>query len=115
MEFPVDAELVGVLTLDEDDYQLPAAEKLEKLLLSQEKMILTTGEMAELTVVPLPWNYTPSGAVTWSSDDESVVRVDANGVVTAVAEGTAVITAQCEGVTAECYVKVVGVSGTVYA
>ena len=115
VEFPVDAELVGVLTLDEDDYQLPAAEKLEKLLLSQEQMILTTGEMAELTVVPLPWNYTPSGAVTWSSDDESVVRVDANGVVTAVAEGTAVITAQCEGVTAECYVKVVGVSGTVYA
>ena len=52
---------------------------------------------------------TPEGVeapeVTWTSDDESVATVE-NGVVTAVAEGTAIITAEAGGKTATCKVTV---------
>ena len=48
-------------------------------------------------------------SVTWSSDNESVVTVDGNGVVTAIALGTANITATTTdgGFTATCTVTVV--------
>ena len=50
--------------------------------------------------------------VTWTSSDESVATVDANGRVTAVAAGSAVITATADGdetKTATCTVKVTSV------
>ena len=39
-------------------------------------------------------------AVTWTSSADSIARVDANGIVTGVAAGTAIITAAAEGKTA---------------
>ncbi len=48
----------------------------------------------------------PAGeTVTWKSDDESVATVE-NGVVTAVAKGTATITATAGGKSATCTVTV---------
>ena len=46
--------------------------------------------------------------ITWTSDDSGVVSV-ANGVVTAVGDGTATITATCGTYSATCSVTVVGV------
>ncbi len=45
--------------------------------------------------------------LSWSSSNPSVAQVDGNGKVTGTGIGTAVITAQCAGVTAECTVTVV--------
>ena len=56
--------------------------------------------------------YTENGnevtgkTVTWTSSASSVATVDKNGRVKAVAEGTAIITAACEGKTATCTVTV---------
>lgn len=44
--------------------------------------------------------------VTWTSDDDSVATVDEDGVVTAVAAGTATITAACGDVSATCMITV---------
>lgn len=55
----------------------------------------------------------PAGAsnktVEWTSSDPAIARVDANGLVTAMSSGTAIITATTEegGFTAECMVTVV--------
>ena len=50
--------------------------------------------------------------ITWSSSDEAVATVDANGVVTSVAPGTATITATAaNGVSATCVVTVVYAKG----
>jgi uncharacterized protein YjdB/fibronectin type 3 domain-containing protein len=115
VEFPVDAECVGLLTLDEDpDYTLPDADALAQLLLSEEQLIMKVGDQALVTAAAVPWNYTPAEDITWTSDDESVVTVDAEGNVTAVGPGHASVTASCEDVTASVDVLVADVKGTVY-
>ena len=61
-----------------------------------------------LTATVYPENATNKD-VTWSSDNENAATVDANGKVTAVGEGEAIITATANdgsGVTASCKVTV---------
>lgn len=75
-----------------------------QVLLSKEQLLLhNVGGTQGLTAV-MDGNTVP---VTWASSDPGVASVDANGVVTAVAAGQAVITATAEnGTTAECKVYV---------
>jgi uncharacterized protein YjdB len=63
---------------------------------------LYVGQTARLTAVPRDeaGNALAGRAVVWTSSDPSVVRVDANGVATAGAVGSAVVTAAVEGRTA---------------
>ena len=49
--------------------------------------------------------------VTWSSSDEEVATVSATGLVTALAEGNAVITASANGKEASCNVSVLAETG----
>lgn len=62
-------------------------------------------QTASLLVIYEPWDATDR-AVTWRSSDSKVAAVDENGLVTAVANGTAVITAEAGGKTASCTVDV---------
>ena len=65
-------------------------------------LALKVGETGQLTAT-----VDPAGtAVTWSSDQEEVATVDANGLVTAVAVGTAIITAKAGDKKATCTVTV---------
>ena len=65
-------------------------------------LALKVGETGQLTAT-----VDPAGtAVTWSSDKEEIATVDANGMVTAVAMGTAIITAKAGDKTATCEVTV---------
>ncbi len=76
------------------------------LSLSSDSMSLTVGGMNILMASFLPGNAR-RGTVAWSSSDESVVTVDARGIVTAVGPGEAVITATSDGgLTASCAVTV---------
>lgn len=62
--------------------------------IEQANISLTVGETITL-------NATVQGAsqtITWTSSDESVVTVDANGVVTGIKKGTATITASANGI-----------------
>lgn len=53
---------------------------------------VTEGETLQLTATVMPEDATDK-SVTWASSDEAVATVDQNGLVTAVAPGTATITA----------------------
>jgi len=65
---------------------------VNSVYLSRRTLDMLTGNSIALTVVVTPWNADDT-SVVWSSDDTSVATVDANGVVTALSPGTAVITA----------------------
>lgn len=61
--------------------------------LSQTAATLTEGDTFQLEATVSPEDATDS-SLTWSSSNPSVATVDANGLVTAVAEGQATITAK---------------------
>ena len=77
------------------------------ITISPNTLEMNSGSTTQLTAM-----LTPEGAfgsVTWTSSDENVATVDANGVVTGVAGGTCTITAIVGGSlkTATCSIKVV--------
>ncbi|MEE0984197.1 MAG: Ig-like domain-containing protein [Bacteroidaceae bacterium] len=78
------------------------------ITLSQSSATMTEGETLNLTATITPYDATDK-SITWSSSNEEVASVDANGNVTAKAEGTATITATANdgsGVKASCVVTV---------
>ena len=80
--------------------------KVTGVKLNKSSKSLTIGDTFTLTATVKPNNATDK-SVTWSSSNTSVATVDENGVVTAVAEGTATITATASnGVKADCTVTV---------
>ena len=80
-------------------------EPVASVSLNHSTLTLTIGESQRLIATILPVSATNQN-VTWTSDNEDVAVVDINGVVTAVAEGTAIITirTECGGKMAICTV-----------
>lgn len=79
-----------------------------EISLSEQSMTLQAGKRARLQVSYMPQNAANKKAV-WESSDETVVKVDKNGNITAVAEGSAVITcrvADDSDISAVCTVNV---------
>ncbi len=88
----------------------------EGVSLNKTSTEIAVGYTDTLTATVTPDNATFKGVV-WSSSDESIATVDANGVVTGKKAGTATITATTEGtdangqqLTADCEVTVKNVS-----
>ena len=78
-----------------------------KVQLDKSKLTLDMGKTATLNVTITPSNALDKGVV-WNSSKSSVATVDKNGKVTAVGEGTAIITATTKdgSKTASCTVTV---------
>ena len=81
---------------------LPAIESVE---LNDTALTLQPEETAQLTYTVAP-EEALADTVIYTSSDEAVATVDAEGNVTAVANGTATITVDVNGVAAECEVTV---------
>ena len=77
----------------------------ESVTLDLSSMELAVGGTARLTATVKPDEATVK-TVQWSSSDDSVATVAADGTVTAVKEGTATITAKCGEKSADCTVTV---------
>ncbi len=85
-----------------DDFALHEVTSTTSLKLDQTEVELMPADTVTLTATTTP----PGVTVVWSSDNDAVATVDANGKVTAVSDGTATITATCGKLTATCTVKV---------
>ena len=79
---------------------------VESVSLDKTELKLAKGGNAKLTATVLPADATDK-TVTWTTSNDKVATVAADGTVTAVGEGTAVITATAGGKTAQCTVTVV--------
>ncbi|WP_070114419.1 Ig-like domain-containing protein [Synergistes jonesii] len=90
----------------------PANVPVSGINIENSKLTLRPNESIAIVVNVLPDNAT-NKAVTWKSADENIATVDANGNVTAVAQGQTVVSAVTDegGFTAECIVSVTGEGG----
>ncbi len=120
--YPADFSGVGALEFLDEDGALIAADRIKIENVATSVVVYVTGielDMTELELTKeapeaaLTATVKPSAAtdktVTWTSSDETVATVDANGNVTRVGEGTAIITAtsnEDETIKATCTVTV---------
>ena len=90
--------------------QVTVSEKkieITEVLLNKDAETLTEGDTITLSAEVLPYDTTYSKNVSWSSSNEAVATVSADGTVTAKSAGTAIITATSEnGMTASCTITV---------
>lgn len=78
---------------------------LEAIRLNNSEAALAVGETLKLSARPEPQDATHCD-VTWSVSDPSVATVSEDGIVTAIAPGTVVVTATSSSVSAECTIRV---------
>ena len=80
--------------------------EVESIEISPAEVTLTQiGETAQLTVKIMPEDATYT-EMTWSSSDESIATVTQDGLVTAVAEGSATLTVSVGEISATCNITV---------
>ena len=96
-------------TLDGGQAQEQLSVKVTAITLNKTATTISAGQTETLSVSSVTPDDATDQTVTWSSDNEAVATVDADGKVTAVALGTANITATANdgsGVKATCVVTV---------
>lgn len=81
---------------------------IESISISYGNLSMKEGDQTKLTAISAP-SGAPTPAVTWSSSNPSVATVDENGLVKAIAKGTATITARVKDsmLTARCEISVI--------
>ena len=102
-EFSFETDMFSTFTIVYTDTQLVTGVTLDK----SEGTINQKGGSLQLTAIVAPANAANKD-VTWTTSNASVATVDANGKVTAVANGTCTITVTTAdgGFTATCTIKV---------
>lgn len=103
----VEAYQIAERWMDFTNIQAMPVVTVTGITLDQTTATLTEGETLALTATVAPDDATDK-TVVWSTSNAEVATVDENGVVTAVAEGTATITATASGKEATCVVTVEG-------
>ncbi len=97
---------------DYDDLT-PDIDGIVALTCDDERLRLASGDTYGLSVTFYPAEATPSVPLAWKSDNTSVATVDENGVVTAVAQGMALITATLQNGREACCIVYVDSNATI--
>ena len=110
-DFQADFDFKVILPKEEEPGKV-----VNQIELNQTSTTLIEGETMTLTATVTP-DDADDTSVTWSSSDVAVATVDAQGKVTAVGSGFAIITATANdgsGVSASCDVTVLGIYSITY-
>ena len=108
-EYLSDEDMNAVVKYNND--VLPSYIPVESVSFENERMALALGEKKQLNAKVLPEDATVKELV-WSSDNNDVVKVSADGEVTALREGVATVTARniMTGIEAQCKILVIPAS-----
>lgn len=90
----------------------PVVKKITSVVLDKTALNIDLGDSAALQAKVYPEDTTESREVSWSSSDTSVATVEA-GIVTAIGEGRATITAKVGDQQANCEVNVKQTKGSI--
>ena len=85
---------------------------IESIAINKSSLVMQKGNTDSLTAIVYPVNASDRDVI-WTTSNDAVVTVDENGVLTAVEEGTAVVTATAaadENVFATCNVTVIDIN-----
>lgn len=97
--------MIAIVSCHEPDTSAPVnPNKVTAIELTPREASLTVGERLTLQVHLTP--ATAQGSVTFESSAPAIASISAEGVVTALAEGTAEITARVNGLSSQCAIKV---------
>ena len=118
----VDLGVIGTMGCDVTALHIVPEEPVEVqtpevsgVILDKTSELLGVGDTFKLTAQLAPISVVEvTGEVTYTSDNETVATVAADGTVTAVGAGKAVITATCGDISAECVVNVAGADTKLY-
>ena len=104
-EYLSDEDMNSVVKYNND--VLPSYIPVESVALKNERMTLALGEKKQLDAKVLPEDATVKN-LYWTSDNSDVVKVSADGEVTALREGVATVTARniMTGIEAQCKILV---------
>lgn len=86
------AEVVGLLRMDDRGCSLPESELLE-LYFAEDQLDMVVGDSGAFEVMSEPWYKAPEELI-WSSSDKNVATVSDSGDIKAVGVGIATITAK---------------------
>lgn len=84
---------------------LPKGIPATSIKVNPNRLNLTVGQSSSLSVEILPENVT-NRFVTWTSNNNGIVKVDKDGNVTAISDGVCILYAQCGSVSGTCTVVV---------
>ena len=113
--------MTGLIIVPSSNQNVGSSDAPYSIILDKTEMDLLVGATTTLNVEVYPWTLEDK-SVTWTSSDESVVTVTANGTITTVGVGTATVTATTNAtpsISASCAVNVstledVNVKGLIY-
>ena len=94
-----------VFSCTEKEPEVEQVISVESVTISKNTAELTIGETLQLSASVSPSSAT-NKEISWSSSNQSVASVNASGLVTAVGEGTTIISASADGKKGECTVSV---------
>ena len=94
-----------IFSCTEKEQEVEQVIRVESVTISKNTAELTIGETLQLSASVSPSSAT-NKEISWSSSNQSVASVNASGLVTAVGEGTTIISASADGKKGECTVSV---------
>ncbi len=105
----------SLFTIPENEPAIPDTVEVTGVKLAERAAVIK-GETTQLTATVLPISVSQvDKTVTWSSSDETVATVDANGLVTGLTGGTTTITVSAGDYSASCVVTVLAEAQKFYA
>jgi hypothetical protein len=76
--------------------------RITKLILSEDTLLLGVNDQTKLTVDYYPSDADNASSIIWKSSDESVIKIDEKGNITAVGVGNCRVLCTAENISAQC-------------